>query len=91
MTVLTVLTFKGAPKPVNPSVESSLPTGGECPEIPAFSLRTKVCIYGSAAATVSYIIYNYWHLILMCLGCLLLYEIWDKFGHRFTSSKKKAE
>ena len=60
-------------------------------EVPAFSPRTKACIYASGAALVAYIVYNYWHLILACLLCLLMYEVWDKFGHRFTARKAKSD
>lgn len=60
-------------------------------EVTAFSPRTKACIYASGAALVAYIVYNYWHLILACLLCLLMYEVWDKFGHRFTARKAKSD
>ena len=73
------------------SLNPTPPVAGENEEIPAFSLRTKACIYASAVAAVFYIIYNYWHLILMCIMCLILYEVWDKFGHKWTASKKKSE
>ena len=66
------------------------PVGKE-EEVTAFSPRTKACIYASGAALVAYIIYNYWHLILACLLCLLMYEVWDKFGHRFTARKAKSD
>jgi len=63
----------------------------EFEEHPAFSLRTKVGIYGTAATAVAYVIYNYWHIILMCILCLIIYEVWDKFGHRFSKSASKAK
>ena len=57
----------------------------------AFSPRTKACIYASGAALLAYIVYNYWHLILTCLLCLLVYEVWDKFGHRLSKKARQSK
>ena len=58
-------------------------------EVVAFEFRTKLCIYGSAAGAIAYVLYNYWHVILMGLFCFLIYKIWDKYGHFCYRKTKK--
>jgi len=70
---------------------SSVNQTAEVTEVAAFSPRSKACIYASGAALVGYIVYNYWHLILTCLLCLLVYEVWDKFGHKLSKKAKQGK
>lgn len=46
--------------------------------------KTKAVMYGSVASLIGYIIYNYWHIILLTMVALGAYEVWD-----FISTKKK--
>jgi len=73
------------------SVSAAAVDGAAETEVVAFGVRTKLVIYGSVTAAILYVIYNYWHVILTGLFCLLVYEIWDKLGHTLRKDSKRND
>ena len=55
----------------------------------SFGWKTKTVIYGTVFSSIGYLIYTYWHLILISLVALFFYEMWDLMSARIRKKNAK--